>query len=74
MEMFKRMLSVLKERTRIKKDYFEYCDAFIILTRQGVVLTSDDTQITFEEDKYLTGLNHRLMERRKMETVRRRGT
>lgn len=49
----------------MKKDYFKYCDAFIILTRQGVVLTSLDTLITFEEDKYLMDLNHRLMERAK---------
>lgn len=48
----------------MKKDYFQYCDAFIILTRQGVVLTSDDARLTFDEDNYLSELNHRLMERR----------
>ena len=47
------------------EDYFKYCDAFIILTRQGVVLTSDDTRITPEEDKYLYKLNQALVERKK---------
>lgn len=45
------------------KDYFEYCDAFVILTRQGVVLTSDDARLTLEEDQYLYELNKRLKER-----------
>lgn len=49
------------------KDYFEYCDAFIILTRQGVVLTSDDTKITPEEDTYLYALNKRLVSRKQKE-------
>lgn len=48
----------------MKKDYFQYCDAFIILTRQGVVLTSNDARLTFDEDNYLSELNHRLMERK----------
>lgn len=48
----------------MKKDYFKYCDAFIILTRQGVVLTSVDTRLTFEEDRYLNELNQRLIERK----------
>ena len=45
------------------KDYFKYCNAFVILTREGVVLTSDDTRITPEEDRYLQNLNRRLSER-----------
>lgn len=46
------------------KDYFKYCNAFVILTREGVVLTSDDTRITPEEDRYLQNLNRRLSERK----------
>lgn len=46
------------------KDYFKYCNAFVILTREGVVLTSDDTRITLEEDRYLQNLNRRLSERK----------
>lgn len=57
----------------MEEDYFEYCDAFVILTRQGVVLTSDDTLITFEEDAYLYKLNQRLMERRKMKLAKEKG-
>lgn len=49
----------------MQRDYFGYCDAFIILTRQGVVLTSDDTIITFEEDCYLHKLNRKLTKRAK---------
>lgn len=46
-------------------DLFEICDAFIILTRQGVVLTSNDAKITLEEDSYLYDLCHKLIERKK---------
>ena len=46
------------------KDYFKYCNAFVILTREGVVLTSDDTRITPEEDRYLQNLNRSLSERK----------
>lgn len=42
----------------------EYFDAFIVLTRQGVVLMSDDTKVTQEEDYYLHNLNHRLIKRK----------
>ena len=49
------------------KDYFDYCDAFVILTRQGVVLTSDDTRITHEEDTYMWELNQRIKERKEVE-------
>lgn len=54
----------MKERGIMKKDYFEYCDAFIILTRQGVVLTSDDARLTPEEDDYLYVLTKHLTERK----------
>ena len=39
-------------------------DAFIILTKQGVVLASDDTKLTLEEDNYLHLLNKKLISRK----------
>lgn len=39
-------------------------DAFIILTKQGVVLTSNDTRITPQEDRHLQELNRQLIERK----------
>lgn len=39
-------------------------DAFIILTKQGVVLASDDTRLTPEEDRYLYQLNQELISRK----------
>ncbi len=40
-------------------------DAFIILTRQGVVLASEDARIMPGEDKFLYELNQKLIERKK---------
>ena len=36
---------------------FEKYDALVILTRQGVVMTSNDAQLTFAEDDELYRLN-----------------
>ncbi len=40
------------------------CDAFIVLTKQGLVLTSDDAKLTFAEDNALYALNKKLIERK----------
>ena len=53
------------EWNQIIKDLMKDCNAFIILTKQGVVLASDDARITQEEDKYLYNLNRRLIARKK---------
>lgn len=42
-------------------------DAFIMLTKQGVVLASDDARINQEEDGYLYNLNKKLIERKERE-------
>lgn len=39
-------------------------DAFIVLTKQGVVLASDDAKLTFSEDNALYALNKKLIERK----------
>lgn len=54
------------ERKQIIKDLMKDSDAFIILTKQGVVLASDDARITQKEDKYLYSLNRRLIARKKV--------
>ena len=51
------------------RNIMKECDAFIILTKQGVVLASDDARLTQEEDRYLYALNKRLIDR-KAETER----
>lgn len=45
-------------------DYFEICDAFAILTRQGVVLLSDDALVTQEEDRCLYAICNRIKARK----------
>ena len=42
---------------------FEKYDALVILTRQGVVMTSNDAQLTFAEDDELYRLNKIIAER-----------
>ena len=50
---------------------FENYDALVILTRQGCVMTSDDAQLTFDEDAHLYKLNKSIADRtRKMEEVK----
>ncbi|MBS4982487.1 MAG: hypothetical protein KHZ72_14455 [Lachnospiraceae bacterium] len=44
-------------------DPFEYYDALVILTRQGVVMTSNDAQLTFKEDAKLYELNKIIADR-----------
>ena len=44
-------------------------DAFVILTKQGTVLTSGDTRLTQEEDQYLQELNQRLIKRKRRENL-----
>ena len=44
-------------------------EAFIILTKQGIVLTSGDTRLTQGEDRYLQELNPRLIERKRKENL-----
>lgn len=39
-------------------------DAFIVLTKQDIVLTSDDAKLTFAEDKALHDFNQELMKRK----------
>ena len=41
----------------------ELVDAFVILTRQGVVLASDDARLTPGEDRALREMNLRLIDR-----------
>lgn len=43
----------------------ELVDAFVILTRQGVVLASDDARLTPDEDRALREMNLRLIDRTK---------
>lgn len=45
----------------------EQVDAFAILTRQGIVLLSDDAKVTPEEDFYLYRLNQKLIQRKEQE-------
>lgn len=42
---------------------FENYDALVILTRQGCVMTSDDAQLTFDEDAQLYKLNKSIADR-----------
>lgn len=44
-------------------DPFEDYDALVILTRQGLVMTSNDAQLTVEEDRTLCRLNKIIAER-----------
>ena len=44
-------------------DPFENYDALVILTRQGVVMTSTDAKLTFAEDDELYRLNKIIAER-----------
>lgn len=44
-------------------DPFENYDALVILTRQGVVMTSNDAKLTFAEDAKLYRLNKIIAER-----------
>lgn len=46
-------------------DPFENYDALVILTRQGVVMTSTDAKLTFAEDAELYRLNKIIAERTK---------
>ena len=43
----------------------ELVDAFVILTRQGVVLASDDARLTPDENRALREMNLRLIDRAK---------
>lgn len=45
----------------------ELVDAFVILTRQGVVLASDDARLTPAEDRALREMNLRLIDRAKQQ-------
>ena len=53
--------------TQMKKckdcDPFENYDALVILTRQGLVMTSNDAQLTIDEDAQLYKLNKIIAER-----------
>lgn len=42
---------------------FEEYDALVILTRQGLVMTSNDVQLTIEEDRELQRLNKVIVDR-----------
>lgn len=44
-------------------DSFECYDALVILTRQGVVMTSNDAQLTLKEDAKLYELNKIIADR-----------
>ena len=44
-------------------DLFECYDALVILTRQGVVMTSNDAQLTLKEDAKLYELNKIIADR-----------
>lgn len=44
-------------------DPFECYDALVILTRQGVVMTSNDAQLTLKEDAKLYELNKIIADR-----------
>lgn len=44
-------------------------DAFIILTKQGIVLASGDARIMPGEDRYLYELNQKLIERKRREDL-----
>ena len=44
-------------------------DAFIILTKQGIVLASGDTRLTQEENRYLQELNQQLIKRKRRENL-----
>mgnify|MGYP000262989830 CR=1 FL=1 len=44
-------------------DPFENYDALVILTRQGLVMTSNDAQLTIDEDAQLYKLNKIIAER-----------
>lgn len=46
-------------------DPFENYDALVILTRQGCVMTSNDAQLTFDEDARLCKLNKSIADRTK---------
>ena len=46
----------------------ELVDAFVILTRQGVVLASGDARLTPDEDSCLYQLNQKLLERKRGES------
>ena len=50
---------------------FEKYDALVILTRQGVVMTSNDAQLTFAEDDELYRLNIIIAERTRKVNDRR---
>ena len=47
----------------------ELVDAYVILTRQGVVLASDDAKLTAGEDRALREMNLRLIDRSKKTDV-----
>lgn len=47
----------------------ELVDAYVILTRQGVVLASDDAKLTPGEDRELREMNLRLIDRSKKTDV-----
>lgn len=51
-------------------DPFENYDALVILTRQGVVMTSNDAQLTVDEDAQLYKLNKIIADRTKRENER----
>lgn len=44
-------------------------EAFIILTKQGIVLASGDTRLTQEENRYLQELNQQLIKRKRRENL-----
>lgn len=50
------------------KSSCEMVDAFAILTKQGVVLLSDDARLTPAEDSYLYNLNRKFIERLENDT------
>lgn len=61
--------TIKKGRGEMKKckncDPFENYDALVILTRQGCVMTSNDAQLTFDEDAQLYKLNKIIADRTK---------
>lgn len=48
---------------RHNKSTCEEADAFIVLTKQGIVLASDDAKLTPQEDSWLYNLNQVLIKR-----------
>lgn len=62
-------LDIRKHQTYIYSsfgcDSCKLVDAFAILSKEGLVLLSDDARVTFEEDAKLREINKNMIQRRK---------